>query len=84
MQTTSAPRKPIAQPAANGVTSITRPGPLNPITAIEVKETKPQAARPSHEEIAKAAYLLWLKGGGDEKLNWLEAERALLSAQVRS
>ena len=39
--------------------------------------------QPTREQIAEAAYFLWLKRGGDEVLNWIEAE-ALLEGRVRA
>jgi len=35
------------------------------------------AEAPTHEEIARAAYLRWRQHGGDPIINWLEAEREL-------
>ncbi len=39
-------------------------------------EGKP-AAEPTVDQIAAAAYFLWLERGGNETVNWLEAERML-------
>jgi Protein of unknown function (DUF2934) len=69
----------VAPPAPTRVTSLA-PTALSPVTAIERKEPAAQIAqtvRPSHEDIAKAAYLRWLKEGGDAETNWLEAERSM-------
>ncbi len=47
-------------------------------TAQPVAHTTTKAAKNvTHEEIAKAAYNRWLKFGGDEKSNWIAAEREL-------
>lgn len=35
------------------------------------------AVAPTHEEVARAAYLRWRQHGGDPIINWLEAEREL-------
>ena len=34
-------------------------------------------AAPTAQAIAEAAYFLWLQRGGNETVNWLEAERML-------
>ena len=34
-------------------------------------------AQPKHEDIARAAYLRWLREGGDPAANWLAAEAEL-------
>ncbi|MBL0926140.1 MAG: DUF2934 domain-containing protein [Phycisphaerales bacterium] len=34
-----------------------------------------------HEDVANAAYFLWLKRGGDAHANWCEAERLLRNGQ---
>lgn len=83
MQTT---RKHTAPPPAPIRTTSLAPMALSPVTAIEPKEPRPPVApvaRPSHEEIAKAAYLRWLKEGGDPNANWLEAERSLMTPKPR-
>ena len=52
-----------------------------PNAKVEAKpsvSTSPAAgSQPTREAIAEAAYFLWLKRGGSEVLNWLEAEAAL-------
>lgn len=35
------------------------------------------ASQPTREAIAEAAYFLWLRRGGNETVNWLEAEATL-------
>lgn len=40
-------------------------------------EVKPAAAEISNQMIAEAAYYLWLQRGGNETVNWLEAESML-------
>lgn len=42
--------------------------------ANSVSEVKQQ---PRHEDIARAAYLRWLRDGGDPATNWLAAEAEL-------
>ncbi len=42
--------------------------------ANSVSEVKQQ---PKHEDIARAAYLRWLRDGGDPATNWLAAEAEL-------
>ena len=42
--------------------------------ANSVSEVKTQ---PKHEDIARAAYLRWLRDGGDPATNWLAAEAEL-------
>lgn len=44
--------------------------------ARERLELKP-AAEPSRDQIAREAYFLWLRRGGNEVVNWLEAESQL-------
>jgi len=38
------------------------------------------AGAPAREAIAEAAYFLWLRRGGNEIVNWLEAEATLRSS----
>lgn len=40
-------------------------------------ESKPGARGISTQAIAEAAYFLWLKRGGNDLVNWLEAETTL-------
>jgi hypothetical protein len=40
-------------------------------------------AQPTREAIAEAAYFLWLQRGGDELVNWIEAE-AMLQNTIRT
>ena len=79
----STPKQNAVSPAANRVTALAPTGLLNPVTAIERKDAPVQIAqvvRPAHDEIAKAAYLRWLKEGGDAESNWVAAERELTNA----
>ena len=48
--------------------------PTRRTTAMEAKPTRSEITR---QAIAEAAYYLWLRQGGDEVSNWLEAERQL-------
>lgn len=43
-------------------------------TPPQVSEVK---SKPRHEDIARAAYLRWLREGGDPATNWLAAEAEL-------
>lgn len=40
-------------------------------------EAKPTRVEITQQTVAEAAYYLWLRRGGDEISNWLEAERQL-------
>lgn len=40
-------------------------------------EATPRDDRPIEVRIAERAYLLWCERGGNETLNWLEAEREI-------
>ena len=42
-------------------------------------ESKPGKGDPTLAQIAEAAYFLWKERGGNETVNWLEAERQLKS-----
>lgn len=46
---------------------------IKPATRIEGKPS----AEPTVDQIATAAYFLWLERGGNQLVNWLEAERLL-------
>ena len=46
-------------------------------------ELKPNQGNISRHAIAEAAYFLWLQRGGNETVNWLEAE-AMLTRQIAS
>jgi len=56
---------------------------LKPIRTSAV-EAKPNQKEISAQAIAEAAYFLWMKRGGSELANWLEAEATLRSASKRS
>ena len=45
-------------------------------------ELKPNQGNISAHAIAEAAYFLWLERGGNETVNWLEAEAALKRKNV--
>ncbi len=47
------------------------------VAAPAAVEPAPGPAAPTHAEIARAAYELWLARGGTALQNWLEAERRL-------
>ncbi|MGA0420024.1 MAG: DUF2934 domain-containing protein [Phycisphaerales bacterium] len=49
------------------------------MTEIEVDRQAPADARPLTERIAERAYEIWQSRGGDERSNWLEAERQILA-----
>lgn len=53
--------------------------------AVEVKSTPgmPQVTF-THEQIALAAYFRWQRFGGDERTNWVEAERELREDAVKT
>lgn len=77
----STPRPNAVAPSATSRVTALSPTSMNPVTAIERKEAPgdiAQVVRPSHDEIAKAAYLRWLKTGGEAETNWIEAERELM------
>jgi hypothetical protein len=61
------------QPAAAG-TNASSEALARPSMKVEVK---PAAAEISNQMIAEAAYYLWLQRGGNETVNWLEAESTL-------
>jgi hypothetical protein len=46
----------------------------NRTTSMEAKPTRTEITR---QAVAEAAYYLWLRQGGDDVSNWLEAERQL-------
>jgi hypothetical protein len=52
-----------------------------PQANVEAKPGEPalsvSPAQPTREAIAEAAYFLWLKRGGSDTRNWLEAEASL-------
>lgn len=48
-------------------------------TPTQVSEVK---SKPRHEDIARAAYLRWLREGGDPTTNWLAAEAELTGRAV--
>ena len=47
-------------------------------SALELKPAAEKAARggpaPSPDEVARTAYSLWMKRGGNRMVNWIEAE----------
>lgn len=52
---------------------------------VETKKSKQNerersTAEPTHEEIAARAYELWLERGGNDIVNWIEAESELRQA----
>lgn len=55
------------------VTNVTKPG--------AKAELKPNSGNLSRQAVAEAAYYLWLQRGGNETVNWLEAE-AMLARKV--
>ncbi|MBL8991234.1 MAG: DUF2934 domain-containing protein [Phycisphaerae bacterium] len=54
-----------------------------PATRPSSPATVEPKARPSREEIARAAYFRWLRHGGDSTSNWLAAEQELLRGVAR-
>jgi hypothetical protein len=44
-------------------------------------ESKPAAGQVSRQQVAEAAYFLWLQRGGNDLVNWLDAE-AILTARA--
>lgn len=75
-KTAPAPMKPVAtSPVATGnvVTNAAKPG--------SKAELKPNQGNISRQAVAEAAYYLWLQRGGNETVNWLEAE-AMLARKV--
>jgi len=53
-----------------------RSAPKGSSGVVEVEAT-PRDDRPIEVRIAERAYLLWCERGGNETLNWLEAEREI-------
>ena len=72
--TKSARRTPKAKPIVRHRKS----SPASP--AHSLLETK-RTPGPDHDQIARAAYRLWLERGGDAESNWLDAERRLISGR---
>jgi hypothetical protein len=66
-------------PRAATVNTTPRTGPGQSRTTTTV-EAKPGTRDVSRAAGAEAAYFLWLKRGGDDVANWLEAEASLRSA----
>lgn len=67
-QTNDKTKAAIVVPTGNAV-NVSRPG--------ANAELKPNKGNISAHSIAEAAYFLWLERGGNETVNWLEAEAAL-------
>ncbi|MCI0629709.1 MAG: DUF2934 domain-containing protein [Phycisphaerales bacterium] len=74
----AAPIEAGAQPKLSGPSSLGPNQSVRPRT-VEVKPTLEEITR---QNIAEAAYFLWLKRGGDEIANWIEAEAALKNASL--
>lgn len=49
-------------------------------TKSKQNERERSTAEPTHEEIATRAYELWLERGGNDIVNWIEAESELRQA----
>jgi hypothetical protein len=65
--------KAVSPSAAKGLVQTPVAGPVRTTTM----ETKPGAREVSTQAVAEAAYFLWLQRGGNQVVNWLEAEAAL-------
>lgn len=63
------------KPAATSSSPVA-PLTTGPRTGTQI-ENKPQAGGITREMVAEAAYFLWLERGGNEAVNWLEAEAML-------
>lgn len=69
---TSTPPQAISRPVAGQVPASAASQPK--VERAPLSEVKTQ---PKHEDIARAAYLRWLRDGGDPATNWLAAEAEL-------
>jgi len=64
------------------ISTIDRPEPLESAPDTGTSTSVPSSYEPSHHEVAEAAYLRYLRRGGqggDEFNDWVEAERELRS-----
>jgi hypothetical protein len=69
---------PVNSNANARVPAAPQPVPMANITKPGAKaELKPNQGNISRDAVAEAAYFLWLERGGNETVNWLEAEAAL-------
>lgn len=73
-----APGPAVTPPPAS--TAAPRPAPP-PQRQSSAMESKPAAGQVSRQQVAEAAYFLWLQRGGNDLVNWLDAE-AILTARA--
>jgi hypothetical protein len=78
-------RKRNGRQTAAGTATVRPPAPLRHEAAVRTVEagTKPAPPVVTPQAIAEAAYYLWLERGGNEVVNWLEAEATLKARAVR-
>lgn len=62
-----------AAPVAEAPPALPEPTPAEAAPVVDV----PAPARPTHADVARRAYELWLARGGDAFTNWIDAERQL-------
>jgi hypothetical protein len=74
---TSAPITTANKPVTVATATQSRP------TTHSTLETKPTKSEIRRQDIAEAAYYLWLQRGGSDISNWLEAERILRATSTR-
>lgn len=69
----AAPPALAAAPVAEAPPALPEPTPAEAAPVVDV----PAPARPTHADVARRAYELWLARGGDAFTNWIDAERQL-------
>jgi hypothetical protein len=83
-RTVKAPKSPAAAPL--DISTVSRTGPLESAADTGAISLPASQYEPSHHEVAEAAYLRYLRRGGqsgDEFNDWVEAERELRSRYDR-
>lgn len=70
-------------PAAKNTVRAAAPPTPTTQSVVESKSRPRRSSEPTHDEIAARAYELWLERGGNEIVNWLEAENELRQTAKR-
>ena len=71
---------PMNRPAQQPMATPAKPVAATTPTKITM-EAKPTPREITTQQVAEAAYFLWLSRGGNETVNWLEAENMLKSGR---
>jgi hypothetical protein len=72
---------PMNRPAQKPMATPAKPEVATPSTTKTTMEAKPTPREITTQQVAEAAYFLWLRRGGNETVNWLEAENLLKSGR---